>query len=411
MSRTEAEPQEEQVAPSPTSTGGRGNWVQPLSTGLLAAIVGFASTFAIILQGLRAVGATPEESASGLFALCMIQGGLGLVYGLAWRQPISIVWSTPGAALLIATGAVSGGFSAAVGAFLITAALIVLAGVWRPFGRLVSSIPVGLASAMLAGILLEICLAPVHAVSQRPALALPIVVAWAIGLRFARAYAVPIALVVTVLLVAGTTTVPPGTLGAVWPQPLFVTPTWSWNAVASLSIPLFIVTMASQNVPGLSVMRANGYAPPIGPIFAGTGIGSAVSALFCGPPVNLAAITAALCAGPDAHPDPAKRFAATVVAGMAYLVIGLFAGVTAAFIAVSPKELIAAVAGLALVGSFTGALGTALSRPDERIAVGVTFLVTASGVVFFGIGAPFWGLVSGGLLLSLSRWTPLQSAR
>ena len=384
----------------------RGSIVQPISTGLLAAIVGFASTFAIILQGLQSVGATPSQAASGLFAICIVQGLLALLYGLWWRQPISIVWSTPGAALLIATGPVAGGFSGAVGAFLVTAVLIVVAGLWGSFGRLVAAIPVALASAMLAGILVEICLAPVHAVAKMPAFALPIVVAWALAHRFARTYAIPIALVVTAAIVAFTTSVPAGALGAVWPAPILVVPTLSVGTIVSLSVPLFIVTMASQNVPGLSVLRANGYAPCIGPIFVGTGFGTAASALFGGVPVNLAAITAALCAGPDAHPDPAKRYLATVVAGLAYLVLGLFAGVTAAFIAVSPKDLIAAVAGLALIGSMASALATALTRPEERIAVGVTFLVTASGLSFLGIGAPFWGLLAGGALLAMERFRP-----
>ncbi len=191
----------------------RGSLIQPVSTGLLAAIVGFASTFAIILQGLQAVGATPEQSASGLFIICTVQGVLALAYGFWWKQPISIVWSTPGAALLIATGPVAGGFPGAVGAFLVTAALIVVAGLWTSFGRLVAAIPVGLASAMLAGILLEICLAPVHAVAQAPMLALPIVVAWALALRFFKTYAIPIALAVTVVIVVFAAKVPAGTLG------------------------------------------------------------------------------------------------------------------------------------------------------------------------------------------------------
>jgi benzoate membrane transport protein len=379
------------------------NLLQPVSTGLLAALVGFASTFTLILQGLRAVGATPAESASGLLAICVIQGVLAIAYGLVWKQPISIVWSTPGAALLIATGAVPGGFPAAVGAFLVAVGLIVVAGLWTSFGRLVSSIPVGLASGMLAGILFEICLAPIHAVAGAPALALPVVVAWALALRFARAYAVPVALAVTVVIVAAVTRITPGTLTDVWPHPMLVWPAWSPAAIATLSLPLFIVTMASQNVPGLAVLRANGFAPPVGPIFVGTGLGGAVSAAFGGPPVNLAAITAALCAGPDAHPDPRRRYLATIVAGVIYVVLGLFAGLTTAFIEVSPKELIAAVAGLALVGSFASSLATALSNADERIPVGVTFLVTASGVSFFGIGAPFWGLAAGGLMLALNR--------
>ena len=376
--------------------------LQPISTGVLAAVVGFSSTFAIILQGLRSVGASPEQSASGLFAICVVQGIMAIGYGFWLKQPISIVWSTPGAVLLIATGAVAGGFPAVVGAFLVTATLIVLAGLWKPFGRLVSAIPAGLASAMLSGILFELCIAPVHAVSSMPTLALPVVIAWALAFRFARMYAIPIALLATVLIVALVTKVPPGALSALWPRPIFVAPMLNLSAIGTLSIPLFVVTMASQNVPGLSVLRANGYEPPISPIFAGTGIGSAIIGLWGGPPINLAAITAALCAGPDAHPEPQQRYIATVVAGAVYIGLGLFAGVTTAFIEVSPKELISAVAGLALLGSFASALATALARETERVPIAVTFLVTASGATFFGIGAPFWGLVAGGTLLALT---------
>ena len=392
------------TTPLPRASQARSSLLQPISTGLLAAVVGFASTFAIVLQGLRAVGATADQSASGLFIICLLQGGLTIVYGLVWRQPISIVWSTPGAALLIATGPVSGGFPAAVGAMMVAAALIVAAGLWRPFGRLVAAIPVGLASAMLAGILFEICLAPVHAVESAPALALPVVVAWAVALRFARPYAIPVALVVTIVTVVFATHVPPGALGGAWVNPVFVRPAWSLGVIASLSVPVFVVTMASQNVPGITVLRANGYEPRIGPIFVGTGLGSGLATLFGGTPINLAAITAALCAGPDAHPDPDKRYVATVVAGSAYVAMGLFAGLITAFIAISPKELILSVAGLALIPSLVSALATALARPNEQVAVGVAFLVTASGATFFGIGSPFWGLVAGGLLLGLSRF-------
>ena len=382
----------------------RGSWLQPVSTGLLAAIVGFASTFTVVLQGLTRVGATPAQAASGLLAICVIQGLLSIAFSLWRREPISIVWSTPGSALMIATGLPAGGYPAAVGALLFAAALIVVAGVWSPFGRLVGAIPRSLASAMLAGILFGLCLAPVRAMTEVPALAAPIVVAWALAWRFARAYAVPAALVVTVAVVVFITKLPPGAFAGSWPQPAFTPPTLVWATLGSLGLPLFIVTMASQNVPGLAVLQANGYRPRVGPIFVGTGLASAVTALLGGPLMNLAAITAALCAGPDAHADPAKRFWSTVVGGLAYVALGLGAGAAAVLVTASPPLLIQAVAGLALLGSLAGALTAALADERERLPAIVTFAVAASGIVVAGIGAPFWALAAGGVLLALERW-------
>ena len=382
----------------------RGSWLQPVSTGLLAAIVGFASTFTIVLQGLTRVGATPAQAASGLLAICVLQGVMSIGLSLWRREPISIVWSTPGSALMIATGLPAGGYPAAVGALLFAAALIVVAGVWSPFGRLVGAIPKSLAGAMLAGILFGLCLAPVKAMTEVPALAAPIVLAWALAWRFARPYAVPAALLVTIAVVVFVAKLPPGAFAGSWPQPAFTPPSLVWATLGSLGLPLFIVTMASQNVPGLAVLQANGYRPRIGPIFVATGLGSAVTALLGGPLMNLAAITAALCAGPDAHADPARRYWSTVVAGLAYVALGLGAGAAAVLVTASPPLLIQAVAGLALLGSLAGALATALGDERERLPAIVTFAVAASGIVVAGIGAPFWALAAGGVLLALERW-------
>lgn len=381
----------------------RGSLVQPFSAGVLASLVGFASTFAVVLSGFTAMGASPDEAASGLFAVCIGMGILGMGLSLWLRLPISIAWSTPGSALLIATGMPEGGFPVAVGAFLAAALLIVVAGLWRPFGKAVSSIPLPLAGAMLAGVLLKLCLAPLAAVSQMPALALPVIVTWALAWRFARLYAVPIAVAVTAVLVVATTSMPAGALGAALPRVVFVAPAFSLDAMIGIALPLFIVTMASQNVPGLAVLAVNGYRPDPGPIFVATGVGSALIAPLGGHSLNLAAITAALCAGPDAHPDPARRWLATTVGGGTYILFGLLASFAAAFIATVPPVLIEAVAGLALLGSLGSALSGALAREEDRIPAIATFLTTASGAAFFGIGSAFWGLIAGGLLMALSR--------
>ena len=379
------------------------NPIQPISAGLLVGVVGFASTFAVVLKGLEAVGANESEAASGLLVLLLAMAVVAVLLSLTTRMPISIAWSTPGAALLVATGLPAGGFPAAVGAFMITGALIVAAGLWRPFGRAVAAIPVSLANAMLAGILLELCVAPVKAVGAMPALALPIVIAWALAWRFVRPYAVPIAVLVTAVIVVAATPVAPAALADLWPRPVFVAPTFSLKAVISISLPLFIVTMASQNVPGLAVLSANGYRPSVAPVFVTTGLATGVIAMFGGQVVNLAAITAALCAGPDAHVNPTRRYIASVTAGLTYGILGLFSSFATAFVAASPPLLIEAVAGLALLGSLGGALQAAVAREEDRLPAVLTFLTTASGVSFFGVGAPLWGLVAGGALVALAR--------
>lgn len=376
----------------------------PISAGLLTAIVGFASSFAVVLAGLQAVGATPDQAASGLIALSAGQGVL--MIALSWRSklPISFAWSTPGAALLVSTGMPAGGFAEAVGAFLVAAGLIVVAGLWRRFGRAVEAIPASLASAMLAGVLLDLCLAPVRAIEAFPWQAAAIIAAWAITLRLARLYAVLAAVIVAGIVIAFSTPLPQETFDAAWPVPVLVVPSVSLDSIVGIALPLFLVTMASQNIPGLAVLNANGYRPAAAPLFVVTGGASIVTALFGGHLLNLAAITAALCAGPDAHPNPAKRYIASLTAGGSYIVIALLAGIAAAFATASPPLLIQTVAGLALLASLAGATASALARPEEHVPAIVTFVTTASGLSIFGIGGAFWGLLTGGAMLALLRF-------
>jgi benzoate membrane transport protein len=383
---------------------------QALAAGVLAAFVGFASSFAVIIAGLTAVGASQAEAASGLMALSISMGVCAIVLSLKTRLPISVAWSTPGAALLATTGPVAGGFSAAVGAFIVTGALIVVAGLWKPLGRAVAAIPSPLANAMLAGVLLGLCLAPVRAVAELPALGLAIVVAWAVVARIKRLYAVPVAALLTIALIAATTHLAPDALGLPWPMPVVVTPSFSLAAIIGIALPLFIVTMASQNIPGMAVLNANGYRPDAGRLFWSTGLFSLAAAPLGGHAVNLAAITAALCAGSDAHPDPQRRYWAAAVAGFVYILFGLVAGAATAFISASPPILIEAVAGLALLGAFGSALLAAMNAPADREAAVITFLVTASGLSFFGISGAFWGLVAGGAVLALTRWRAISTA-
>ena len=375
--------------------------MQAVSAGLLAGFVGFASSFAVVLQGLAAVGASPAQAASGLMALSIAMGLAGILLSLRLRLPVSVAWSTPGAALLAATAAPAGGFGEAVGAFLVCGVLLTVAGLWKPLGRAVAAIPAPLANAMLAGILFTLCLAPVRAVAEQPAAGLAIVLAWAVVARLNRLLAVPAAVVVAVGVIAASAPLP---AGGWMPEPVLVMPSLSFAAVTGIALPLFIVTMASQNIPGLAVLSANGYRPEAGPLFATTGTFSLASAPFGGHAVNLAAITAALCAGEGAGPDPARRWVAAVVAGATYVAFGLLAGAVTVFVAAAPPVLIQAVAGLALLGPFGGAMLGAVHAPQGREAALVCFVVTASGVAFLGIGGAFWGLLAGGGMMVLARW-------
>jgi benzoate membrane transport protein len=389
--------------------------VPSLFMGLLTAFVGFASSFAVVLHGLLAVGATDQQAASGLMALSISMGVCGILLSALTRLPVSIAWSTPGAALLASTGAVEGGFAAAVGAFIVCAALIVVAGLFKPLGRAVAAMPAPLANAMLAGVLIGLCFAPVKAVGFDPLLGLPIVLAWIVVGAFRRLWAVPAALLAFALVLAFGVDIPDGALGSLErsliPAVELVHPVFNLPGLVSIALPLFIVTMASQNIPGIAVLKVNHYDPKPGPLFAVTGFFSALSAPFGGHAVNLAAITAAMCAGQDAHPDPARRYWAALISGVGYVVFGLLAGLVTAFVALAPPILIQAVAGLALVGALSGSAMAAFQAPESREAAAITFLVTASGVSFAGISGAFWGLVAGGLMLALSKAVARRKSR
>ncbi|MER5425391.1 benzoate/H(+) symporter BenE family transporter [Streptosporangium roseum] len=375
--------------------------LQPMLAGVVTALVGFASSFAVVLAGLRAVGADQRQAASGLLALCLANGVVAIWLGLRQRVPITIAWSTPGAALLVATGAVEGGFPAAVGAFVVSGLLITAAGLFPPLGRWIAAIPTPIAGAMLAGVLLNLCVAPVRALGEVPLMAGPAVLTWALLSRFARKWAIPGALLVAVVAIALTG---PG-LGTVDVRPVaeLTAPSWSVAAMISIAFPLFLVTMASQNVPGMAVLAGYGYRPPLRGILLGTGLASTLGAPLGGHAVNLAAITAALAAGPDADPDPGRRWIASVTAGASMIVLGVGSGLATALVLLSPPVLIEAVAGLALIGALASAITAAVAEPEGREAAVVTFVVTASGLTLLGVGAAFWGLVAGGAMTFLLR--------
>ena len=373
---------------------------RPVLAGLITALVGYTSSFAVVLAGLRAVGATSTQAASGLLALSLTMGAGAIL--LAWRTklPVTLAWSTPGAALLVGTGAVAGGWPAAVGAFLITGVLIGLTAVWPALGRLIGKIPTPLAQAMLAGVLLSLCLVPVRTAIDVPLLMLPVLAVWLILLRLAPRWAVPAAFgVVVVIIVIGLVgrRTPPAHSGltALVPHPVWTTPTLTGAALIGIALPLYVVTMASQNVPGVAVLGSYGYRVPWRPTMAVTGIGSLLGAPFGGHAINLAAVTAALAASPEADPDPDRRWIAARTAGLAYLVLGLLSPGLVALVALAPSGLVEAAAGLALIPTLAASLSSALARPEDRVPALATFLVAGAGISVLGVGPAFWALVVG----------------
>ncbi len=392
--------------PGPTVPGAPG---RPVLAGVLTALVGFTSSSAVVLAGLRGVGASPGQAASGLLAVCVTQA-----LGILWltrrhRIPLTLAWSTPGAALLASTGVVHGGWPAAIGAFLIVAALIVITGLWPRLGRLIAAIPAPIAQAMLAGVVLDLCLVPVRGFAAHPGLVGPIAATWVIMLRLARRWAVPAAFAVTLVVIGIDAARRAGVHGSILPHLTWTTPTVTWASLLSLAIPLYIVTMAGQNVPGVAIMASYGYQVPWRETMTVTGLGTAAGALAGGHVINLAAITASMAASPEADPDPGRRWLASWTAGWAYLVLAAFSAALTVFFAAAPLDVAGAVAGLALLATLSSALAGALSASQGREAAAITFVVAASGLTFLGIGAAFWALAAG-LLVSVVTSSPAAAS-
>jgi benzoate membrane transport protein len=370
---------------------------RPIMAGVVTALVGFTSSFAVVLTGLKAVGATPSQSASGLLAVCLTMGAACVVLAWRYRMPITSAWSTPGAALLAATGAVEGGWPAAIGAFLLTAALILLTALWPALGALIARIPPSIAQAMLAGVLLPLCLAPITGLVENPWGVVPVVLTWLVFARLAPRWAVPLAFVTASVVVAISLIQAGSAVDAALlvPRVELTAPTFTLGAAVGIALPLFIVTMASQNVPGIAIMRSFGYEVPWRPAMLVTGLGTAIGAPAGGHAINLAAISAALAAAPDADPDPERRWVAGVSTGISYLVLGGCSAAFAALVLLAPHAVIPAVAGLALFGAFGSAVQQAIDDPGERLPAVATFLVAASGIAVLGVSAAFWALVAG----------------
>lgn len=365
----------------------------------VATLVGFAGTLALVIAAANAVGASQAQTSSWVASLCIATACASLLLSWSLRMPIICAWSTPGAALIAASHGV--GIEMATGAFIVTGLLIALTGAVKPIGDLIAKIPASIASAMLAGVLIKFVLAIFDEAQLVPSLVFPLLAVFLIVRLFSPIWAV-LAVLASGLLLAFLLglngPLPTGLSVAGW---TLIEPRFDPAALMGLGVPLYLVTMASQNLPGLAVLKADGYDAPARPIFIATGLLSAASALFGAHTSNLAAISAAICTGRDTHPDKAERWKAGIVYGVLWIIIGLMGASSVALFAAMPKALVATVAGAALIGSLTGSLSLALTNERERFAALITFVVTASGMTLFGIGAAFWGLTAGLSVLGL----------
>jgi len=373
-----------------------------LSAALVAALVGYGSTIALVLAAAAAVGATAEQTQSWVFALCLMKAVGGALLTLRYRVPVVLAWSTPGAALVAATQGVT--MAEAAGAFLLAGLMVALTGALRPLGRMIAAIPDGIAAGMLAGVLLPFCLGLPQAATALPVLVVPMLAVFVLVRLRHPAWAVLAALATGMGLAfaTGQATVPATPEGLA--RLVAVAPAFRPEVLLGLGLPLYLVTMASQNLPGFATLRAHGYAPPVNAALGMTGGLSALGALAGAHTVSMAAITAALCMGPDSHPDPAERWKAAMVYAGIWLSLGLFGPAILSLILALPPALVSGLVGLALIGPFIGAATSAFADPGQRFAAATTLVVTASGVTAFGIGAAFWGLAAGLALQAAGRF-------
>lgn len=379
--------------------------------GFVAVLVGFTSSVAIVFQAAQSFGATPAQITSWIWALGLGMGLCSLVPSLLLRQPVMVAWSTPGAAVLATAGA-AGSFSMgeAVGAFMVCSALVILVGATRALERVADRIPMEIASALLAGVLARFGIQAFAAAQTALPLVLLMVGTYLVARRMAARYAVVVTLVVGILWVLITGQMAWSMEPVRLAMPVFVAPQWSVSAIVSLAIPLFVVTMASQNLPGMAVIRASGYELPVSRLITMTGWASLVLAPFGAFALNFSAITAAICMGPEAHEDRLKRYTAAASCGAIYIVIGLFGALVTGLLTSFPKELVVAIAGIALLSTIGNGLASALRDERHREPALITFLVTLSGITLMDIGSAFWGVVAGSLALFVQQYKQSRSA-
>ncbi len=375
------------------------SWIKDASlsalvAGFVTVLVGYTSAGVIVFQAARALGANDAQIASWMWALGMGMGLTCIALSMRYRVPVVTAWSTPGAAMLI-TSAAGVSLEQATGAFIFCAVLIMIAGFSGLFERLIDRMPVSLASAMLAGVLLRFGIDAFKSMQTQLLMVSAMFLAYLAMRRFKPRYAVMVTLLLGIGIAAARGLLHVDALRVAAATPVWVTPSFSFKSLIGVGLPLFLVTMASQNVPGVAVMRASGFHAPISPIVGWTGVASLVFAPFGGYAFNLAAITAAICMGREAHDDPARRYWASIFVGVLYLIVGVFGATVASLFTAFPQELVLAIAGLALLGTIGNGLAAATREEGEREPALITFLVTASGLSLFGIGSAFWGLVAG----------------
>lgn len=375
-----------------------------ITAALVASLVGFGSTIALVLSAAAALGATPAQTASWVLAVCLAKAAGSALLSVTTRIPVVLAWSTPGAALLAATSGIT--MPQAVAAFLLAGLLVVLTGLITPLGRLIAMIPDGIAAAMLAGVLLPFCLKGALAAQSLPQIVLPMLAVFVAVRLVNPALAVlgALALGIALALATGVAALPAPTLPL--PALVLIAPEFNAGVLIGLGVPIYLVTMASQNLPGFATLRAAGYTPPVRPALVVTGAGSMLSALFGGHMTNMAAITAALCLGDEVHPDRNQRWKVGVVYGGFWLALGLLGPAILPVLAALPPALMTALVGLALLGPLMGALTGAFTPIETRFPATMTLAVAASGTAFFGIGAAFWGLLAGLVLVALDRMKP-----
>ncbi|WP_298190188.1 benzoate/H(+) symporter BenE family transporter [uncultured Pseudomonas sp.] len=371
--------------------------------GFIAMLTGYTSSLVLMFQAGQAAGLSSGQISSWIWSLSIGMAICCIGLSLRYRAPIMIAWSTPGAALLI-TSLPGVPYGEAIGAYIVASGLIVLIGLTGTFDRIMRRIPGSLAAALLAGVLFKIGLEICVAAEQQPVLVVAMLLAYLFGKRLLPRYAVLAALIVGSVLagVFGLLNFEQFELQLAVPE--WTTPSFSLAAAISIGIPLFIVAMASQNLPGMAVLRANGYDVPASPLLTTTGLTSILLAPFGSHGIHMAAISAAICAGPEAHEDPKKRYTAAIWCGVFYGIAGIFGATLAALFTALPKALILSIAALALFASIIGGLTQAMSEPKEREAALITFLVTASGMTLFSVGSAFWGIVAGLLTLAILNW-------
>ena len=390
------------MSTSPSAHLLRDSSLSAAAAGFVTVLVGFASSAVIVFQAAQQVGANQAQISSWILALGIGMGVTCIGLSLRYRVPVVTAWSTPAAAMLAAT-TTGLPLSDAIGAFVVCAVLVAIAGFSGMFEKLLGRIPLPLAAGMLAGVLLRFGLDTFVALRTQPLLVLAMLAVYLLTRRLWPRYAVIATLLVGIVVAATTGLLHLEGVTLAPARPVWVTPSFSLAALLGLALPMFVVTMASQNVPGVAVIRASGYQVPVSPVIGWTGVLNVLLAPFGAFSLNLAAITAAICMGPEAHPDPQRRYMAAVWAGVIYLIVGLFGATVVTLLAAFPRELVMAIAGIALLGTLGGSLSGALKDEGSREAALVTFLITASGLTMAGIGAAFWGLLGGVLTLLVLR--------